>query len=58
MVAADMPTSSAAVSSSMTNSPNRRSTATSAGSIGANRLPAGIPSTAQQKINAAMTFGP
>ena len=27
-------------------------------SIGANRLPAGMPTTAQQKISAATTFGP
>jgi hypothetical protein len=37
---------------------NRRSTATSSDSTGARRLPAGIPSTAQQKISAAITFGP
>ena len=58
MVAADMPTSSAAVSSSMSSSPWRRKTTTSSDSIGASRLPAGIPSTAQQKISAAITFGP
>ena len=58
MVAADMPTSSAAVSSSMASSPKRRRTGTSSASTGASRLPAGIPSTAQQKISAATTFGP
>ena len=45
MVAADIDTSSAAVSSSMTSSPKWRSTATNSASIGASRLPAGIPST-------------
>ena len=58
MVAADIDTSSAAVSSSMTSSPNRRSTATSSESIGASLFPAGIPSAAQQKVSAAMTFVP
>ena len=58
MVAADIDTSSAAVSSSMTSSPKRRNVATSSPSIGASRLPAGIPSTAQQNTSAAMTFGP
>ena len=58
MVAADMPDSSVAVSSSMSSSPNRRRVATSPASIGANRLPAGMPSTAQQKVSAAMIFGP
>ena len=58
MVAADMPASSAAVSSSMSSSPNRRRTATSSARHGASRLPAGMPSTAQQKTSAAMTFGP
>lgn len=42
----------------MSNSPNPRSTGTSSGSIGARRLPAGIPSTAQQNTSAAITFGP
>ena len=55
MVAADIDDSSAAVSSSMSSSPNRRSTATSSPSIGANRFPAGMPSTAQQKLSAAIT---
>ena len=58
MVAADMPASSVAVSSSISSSPKRRRTGTSSASIGANRLPAGMPSTAQQKISAATTFGP
>ena len=58
MVAADMPASSVAVSSSTSSSPNRRRIATSSGSIGANRLPVGIPNVAQQKISAATTFGP
>ena len=47
MVAADIDTNSAAVSSSMTSSPKWRNTATSSASIGASRLPAGIPSTAR-----------
>ena len=42
----------------MSSSPNRRSTATSSASIGASRLPAGMPRAAQQKISAATTFGP
>ena len=58
MVAADMPTSSAAVSSSMSNSPNRRSTATNSPSIGASLLPAGIPNTDQHNTSAATAFGP
>ncbi|WP_239657315.1 hypothetical protein [Mycobacterium riyadhense] len=53
-----MPTSSAAVSSSMTSSPNCRKIATSSPSTGASRLPAGMPRTAQQKTSAATTFGP
>jgi hypothetical protein len=43
---------------SMTSSPTWRSTATSSPSIGASRLPAGIPSTVQQTVKAAMTSGP
>ena len=58
MVAADMAASSAAVPSSMSSSSNRRRIATSSGSIGASRLPAGMPRAAQQKISAATTFGP
>jgi hypothetical protein len=58
MVAADMPLSSAAVSSSTSSSSCRRSTATSSGSIGASRLPAGMPRVAQQKISPATTLGP
>lgn len=58
MVAADIDTSNAAVSSSMTNSPKCRNTPTSSLSIGASRLPAGIPSTVQQTVSAAMTSGP
>ena len=58
MVAADIDTNSAAVSSSMTSSPKWRNTATSSPSIGASRLPAGIPSTAQHTVSAAMTSGP
>ncbi len=50
--------SSAAVCWSRSSSPSRRSSGTNTASIGARRLPAGIPSTAQQKISAAMTFGP
>ncbi len=57
-VAADMPTSSAAVSSSMSNSPNRRSTATNSPSIGASLLPAGIPNTDQHNTSAATALGP
>lgn len=57
MVAADMPASSAAVSSSMSSSPWRRRIATSSASTGASRLPAGIPNTAQQNVSAATTFG-
>ena len=58
MVAADIEASNAAVSSSMVSSPKRRSTQTTSPSIGANRLPAGIPSTVQQMVNAATTSGP
>ena len=58
MVAADIDTNSAAVSSSMTSSPKWRNTATSSPSIGASRLPAGIPSTVQHTVSAAMTSGP
>ena len=58
MVAADIDTSSAAVPSSMRSSPKWRSTATSSPSIGASRLPAGIPSTVQQTVSAAMTSVP
>ena len=43
MVAADIDTSNPAVWASMSSSPNRRHTATSSGSAGASRLPAGIP---------------
>ena len=42
----------------MTSSPKWRNTATDSASIGANRLPAGIPSTIQHTVNAAMTSGP
>ncbi len=58
MVAADIDTSSAAVSSLMTSSRKWRSTATSSASVGASRLPAGIPSTIQQTVSAVMTSGP
>ena len=58
MVAADIDTNSAAMSSSMTSSPKWRNTATSSANIGASRLPAGIPSTVQQIVSAAMTSGP
>jgi hypothetical protein len=58
MVAADIDTRSSAVSSSMTSSPNCRNTATSSVNIGASLLPAGIPSTSQQTVSAAMTFCP
>src|SRR5580693_2653107 len=58
MVAADIDTNSAAVSSSMTISPKWRNTATSSPNIGASRLPAGIPSTAQHIVSAAMACGP
>ena len=58
MVAADIDTKSAAVPSSMTNSPNCRNTATSSVNIGASLLPAGIPSTSQQTVSAAITSGP
>src|SRR5258705_3627856 len=58
MVAADIDTNSAAVSSSMSSSPKWRNTANSSPSMGARRLPAGIPSTVQHTVNAAMTFGP
>jgi len=58
MVAADIDTNSAAMSSSMTSSPKWRNTATSSPSIGASRLPAGIPSTVQHTVNAATTSGP
>jgi hypothetical protein len=58
MVAADSDTNSAAVSSSMTSSPKWRNTATSSPNIGASRLPAGIPSTVQHTVNAAITSGP
>gem|GEM_PF-2639645 len=58
MVAADIDTNSAAVSASMTSSPNCRNTATNSPNIGASRLPAGIPSTVQHTVSAAMTSGP
>jgi hypothetical protein len=58
MVAADMPASSAAVSSSTSSSPNRRRIATNSDSIGTSRLPVGIPTVAQQKTSPATTFGP
>jgi hypothetical protein len=58
MVAADIDANSAAVFSSSVSSPKWRSTATSSPSIGASRLPAGIPSTVQHTVNAAMTSGP
>src|ERR1700756_2248812 len=58
MVAADINTNSAAVSSSITSSPKWRNTATSSSNIGASRLPAGIPSTVQHTVSAAMTSGP
>ena len=58
MVAADIDTNSAAVASLMTNSPKWRNTITSSLNIGANRLPAGIPSTVQHTVSAAMTSGP
>ena len=58
MVAADIDTKSAAVSSSMTSSPKCRNTATSSVNIGASLLPAGIPSTSQHTVSAATTSGP
>jgi hypothetical protein len=58
MVAADIDTNSAAVSSSIASSPKWRKTATSSANIGASRLPAGIPSTVQHIVSAAMTSGP
>src|SRR6478736_8002907 len=58
MVAADIDTTSAVVSSSMTKSPKWRNTATGSPSMGASRLPAGIPSTVQHTVSAAMTLGP
>ena len=58
MVAADIDTNSAAVCSSMSSSPKWRKTASSSPSMGASRLPAGIPSTVQHTVNAAMTSGP
>lgn len=58
MVAADIDTNSAAVSSSMTSSPKCRNTATSSVNIGASLLPAGIPSTSQHAVSAAITSGP
>jgi len=58
MVAADIDIKSAAVSSSMTSSPNCRNTVTSSVNIGASLLPAGIPSTSQHTVSAAMTFCP
>ncbi len=58
MVAADIDTNSAAVSSSMTSSPKCRNTATSSFNIGASLLPAGIPSTGQHTVSAAMTSCP
>jgi hypothetical protein len=58
IVAADIDISSAAVSSSMASSPNRRSTGTSSSSIGASRLPAGAFSTAQHFSSAPTTVAP
>ena len=58
MVAADIDTNSSAVSSSMSSSPKWRNTASSSPSIGASLLPAGIPSTVQHTVSAAITFGP
>jgi hypothetical protein len=58
MVAADIDTNSAAVSSSMTSSPKWLNTFTNSFNIGASRLPAGIPRTVRHTVNAAMTSGP
>ncbi len=58
MVAADIMTSAAAVSSPMDSSPNRRSTGTRSASTGDSRLPVGAPSTAQQNRSATTTSGP
>jgi hypothetical protein len=52
MVAADMATSAAAVSSLMLSSSNRRKVGTSSPIIGARRFPVGAPSTAQQNRSA------
>lgn len=58
MVAADIDTSSAAVWSLITSSRKWRSTATNSESIGASRLPAGMSSTVQQTVSAAITSDP
>jgi hypothetical protein len=42
----------------VTSSPKWRNTATNSFNIGAGRLPAGIPSTVQRTVSAAMTSGP
>ena len=56
MVAADIPPSRFAVSSSMSNSPYRRSTATDSLGTGASLLPAPSPSTDQHNTSAATAF--
>jgi len=58
IVAADIRHNAAAVRSWMSSSPQARSRATSSGRNGANRLPAGAPSTAQQNRSAAITSSP
>jgi hypothetical protein len=58
MVAALICINRAASSSVSSNSPSRRSSGTSTGSIGASRLPAGARSTAQHFTRPAITRGP
>jgi hypothetical protein len=58
IVAADMPTNAPASSSLTSSSPKRRNVATSSPITGANRLPVGAPSTAQQNRNATTTSAP
>ena len=58
IVAGDITFNADAVSSLTCNSSNRRSRGTRSAIIGANRLPVGAPSTAQQNASAATTSAP
>ncbi|WP_346231471.1 hypothetical protein [Parafrigoribacterium mesophilum] len=58
IVAALIRTNKAASASVRSNSPSRRNSGTSTGSIGARRLPAGARNTAQHRTRAFVTSGP
>jgi len=58
IVGALMRTNRAASASVRSNSPSRRSNATTTASIGARRFPAGVRSTAQHFVSATVTRGP